>query len=174
MVSILHPRKFIEAFWLKFSRSVSCGMFYRRIIDLEGDVETQQVRITSAESNPRSPFPERTLGERKRSQPFHESQNNGVSNQEEQSDSEDDIHNFRRVHLKSKHGVFLTKSYPSLRLREHGLELRMCDNKALRSYAPAALVTSATKPLSEDFSYFEIEIVGQRGKTVEDTDDPNT
>ena len=161
-MSSLDLRKLIEIHWLKSLSSGNCGMFYRRIVELIVD-NTPQSQNAETDTCSRSPVSKQRSGKRKKLNAFDDPQQDFTIKKEEESDSEDDIHKFRRVHIKPKDRISwsTTKKHPSLRLQGHGLELRLHDDELLRSLPETAVVASATKPLGGKFSYFEIEIIAQ-------------
>ena len=142
--------------------SPGCGMHYRRITEVEAD----KPALRSVQKTQHAEAVEDSSGRnsRKRKKPvtfhrydnFEKDRSNGV-----EIESEDDIHAFRRVHVKSQkleHRATWSSlnKHPSIVLGHAGLEVEIFNVSW-----PArlkAIAIHANRHFDKDFHYFEIQL----------------
>lgn len=157
----------ICVFRLTKSPSTKCGLLYRRITELTGgDGLPDFSRKTSNVPEPSAS--EQRSDKRKLPDSFYESQPGIRAHEELDSDSEDSIHHFRRVHIKPRPNVFwsATNKHPYLIRQGNDLDLRT-DYTMTWPSQQRAVAAHANKPFDRNFTYFEVTVLSSWGEAGE-------
>ena len=146
---------------------MNCGIVYRRIVELKGH-NGSQLQGHKGGNALRSPPSKQKAGKRKLPYTFHEPPPvpRAIDEDEEvvggdESDSQDEIHHFRRVYIKPRHGTIWStvNKHPFLKIQAHGLDLRLERGQAGLLQFNTVAVGCATKPFGAGFYYFEVKIL---------------
>ena len=148
---------------------------YRRIAEIEPSDNTHS-KNNSGEDTLGSAASKQQKGKRKLPESFDERQQRGhlpIENQnilsDEESDSQDEVHLFRRVHIKPRRGTFWTvvEKQPSLEVQGHGLDLKFDGYRTWDFERETVTVARANKSFDPAFCYFEIEILHLAAARIE-------
>lgn len=162
MVSLLRSMKPMALNRLRHLNSRGCGMFYCRIIEL-AEHTGPQIHSTDREDIQNLVPPEQGTRKRKLTHLTPERQLGPRVAEGDETDFEDEIHQFRRIHIRPRHGIYWSpiNKHPSMVLLKHGIELSFVNNAGQVPNTQRVVAAYATKPFNSTFNYFEVEILSK-------------